>query len=343
MIRSPEHLTPAMLSRAINATDDGVYITNREGRIIFANQALLGITGLSMDELLGSTTRVFKSGKMSEAYYRRLWETVLGGRVWREIITNRRGNGELYEASQTITPVRNEDGEVDMMIAVQRDITRQQELAAEVREMQTEVERLLSEKEMLLKEVYHRVKNDMALTRSLLNLQAEEAEAPEARDALSRAADRVAVLGRMYSIMQYESDATTVDAQTLFSQIADGLRASAGSGKVRIDADIEQVMIGPRTATVVSILANELAMNASKYAFPSTEAPELSLSFRSVGENRIQLTVRDNGPGFPPEVVEGRTYGFGLRLVEAVSGHDGGALILSNENGARVTVELPTR
>ena len=341
MTKSPEHLTPAMLSRAINATDDGVYITNREGRIIFANEALLGITGLSMHELLGNTTRVFKSGEMSDAYYRRLWETVLGGRVWREIITNRRRNSELYEASQTITPVRNEDGEVDMMIAVQRDITRQQELAAEVREMQTEVERLLSEKEVFLKEVYHRVKNDMALTRSLLNLQAEETETPEARDALSRAADRVAVLGRMYSLMQYESDATTVDAQTLFSQIIDGLRASAGAATIAIDTDVEQVMIGPRTATVVSMVANELAMNASKHAFPSTKTPELSLSFRSVGENRVQLTVRDNGPGFPPEVEEGRTYGFGLRIVEAVSGHDGGSLALSSENGAQVTVELP--
>lgn len=343
MTESAHDLTPAMLSRAINATDDGVYVADREGRILFANQALLGITGLSMDELLGNTTRVFKSGKMSDAYYRRLWETVLGGRVWREIITNRRGNGELYEASQTITPVRNEDGEVDMMIAVQRDITRQQELTAEVREMQTEVERLLSEKEALLKEVYHRVKNDMALTRSLLNLQADEAEAPEARDALSRAADRVAVLGRMYSLMQYESDATTVDAQVLFSQIADGLRASVGSGEVSIDTDVDQITLGPRTATVVSILANELAMNASKYAFPSTAAPELSLSFRPVGENRVQLTVRDNGPGFPPEVIEERTYGFGLRIVEAVSGHDGGSLVLSNENGAQVTVELPSR
>jgi PAS domain S-box-containing protein len=300
-----------MLSRAINATDDGVYITNREGRILFANQALLGITGLSMDELLGSTTRVFKSGEMSDAYYCRLWETVLGGRVWREIITNRRGDGELYEASQTITPVRNEDGEVDMMIAVQRDITRQQELAAEVREMQTEVERLLSEKETLLKEVYHRVKNDMSLTRSLLNLQAQEAEVPEAREALSRAADRVGVLGRMYSLMQYESDATSVEAPTLFSQVVDGLRASVGDTTVTIDTDVEEVMVGPRAATVISMITNELAMNASKYAFPSTEAPGLTLSFRSVGDNRVQLTVRDNGPGFPPEVIEDRTYGFG--------------------------------
>jgi two-component sensor histidine kinase len=91
------------------------------------------------------------------------------------------------------------------------------------------------------------------------------------------------------------------------------------------------------------MVANELAMNASKHAFPSTKTPELSLSFRSVGENRVQLTVRDNGPGFPPDVEEGRTYGFGLRIVEAVTGHDGGSLALSSENGAQVMVELPMR
>ena len=288
---------PELLEQAIQGADDGIYITDTDGTIIFANGAIQSITGYTRDQLLGASTSIFKSGEMSRQYYERLWSTVLSGHVWREVITNQRANGEHYHASQTITPILNEDATVWVMIGVQRDITRQTELEQEVREMQTEVERLLSQQETLLHEVYHRVKNDLMLVHSLLDLHSSRVDSSEAREGLQEAAQRARAISQLYSLLQEQSTRHSVPAHELIQETIQGLQQTTVPAQVRIHTETAPVEVPPRLATALTIVLNELITNAVKYAFFGVNAPGISITLATPDPGALELQVTDNGVG----------------------------------------------
>jgi PAS domain S-box-containing protein len=111
------------LFQAVEKTTDIVFITDLSGRIEYANPAFETITGFRNDEILGQTPRIMKSGRQSPEYYRKLWSTILGGKVHSSTVVNCRKNGEYFHAEQTITPVKNKDGKITNFVSVLKDIT----------------------------------------------------------------------------------------------------------------------------------------------------------------------------------------------------------------------------
>jgi sigma-B regulation protein RsbU (phosphoserine phosphatase) len=116
------------LSSAVEQTADSVVITNTEGIIRYVNPAFEKTTGYSRNEVVGQTPRMLKSGEHEPEFYKRLWETVLEGGVFTATITNRRKNGELYWAEQTITPMREQSGKITHFVSVWKDVTEQRKL-----------------------------------------------------------------------------------------------------------------------------------------------------------------------------------------------------------------------
>jgi len=119
--RAQAHLR--LLREALESTANAIVITDRDGIIIWANAAFTTLSGYTVEEALGRKPSLFKSGQHDQAFYARLWETVLAGRVWSAEMVNRRKNGTFYTEEITITPVRNETGEITHFIAVKQDIT----------------------------------------------------------------------------------------------------------------------------------------------------------------------------------------------------------------------------
>jgi diguanylate cyclase (GGDEF)-like protein/PAS domain S-box-containing protein len=108
---------------ALQQMADSVMVTGRDGRIEYVNAAFERTTGFTSAEALGHTPRLLKSGLHGQGFYRRLWKTLLDVRVFRDVMTNRRKNGELYYEEKTITPVRDANGAIVRFISVGRDVT----------------------------------------------------------------------------------------------------------------------------------------------------------------------------------------------------------------------------
>ncbi|MDZ4203098.1 MAG: diguanylate cyclase [Gallionella sp.] len=109
---------------ALNVADNAIIITDRDARIVWANNAFTRLTGYSTGEALGQCCgTLVKSGEQSPAFYQEMWQTILSGRVWHGELTNRRKNGTLYRDETTITPVRNRSGEITHFISLKQDIT----------------------------------------------------------------------------------------------------------------------------------------------------------------------------------------------------------------------------
>ncbi len=120
---------------ALEAAANAIVITNRQGVIEWANTAFTTFTGYSLAEALGMRTGdLVKSGKYDKAFYRALWDTILAGEVWQGEIINKRKDGTLYTEDMTITPLKDERGEITHFLAVKQDITERVEVERDLQQ-----------------------------------------------------------------------------------------------------------------------------------------------------------------------------------------------------------------
>ncbi|ENZ79830.1 MULTISPECIES: sensor domain-containing diguanylate cyclase [Ralstonia] len=119
--------TNRLLARALDATSDPVMLTDAKARIIFANAAFAKSTGYTVDEIQGSTPAMFKSGKHDEAFYAAMRRSLASGQNFRATFINRRRDGSLYHAEQSISPIFGEKGRISHYVSVSKDITKRVE------------------------------------------------------------------------------------------------------------------------------------------------------------------------------------------------------------------------
>jgi PAS domain S-box-containing protein len=115
--------TVMLLSSAMEQTADSVVITDKGGLIQYVNPAFEATTGYTREDVLGKTPRILKSGIHDGGFYKNLWDSILEGRPFRETLVNRKKTGELYWAEQTITPMRDQTGNITHFVSVLKDVT----------------------------------------------------------------------------------------------------------------------------------------------------------------------------------------------------------------------------
>lgn len=124
------------LATAVQQTDEIVLITDLSGSIEYVNPAFEKITGYTSEEAIGKNPRILKSGQHSPDFYENIWSTLAKGRVWRGRLANRRKDGSEYIAEATISPIRDQQGELTNFVGVQRDISHEIALEKNLRQAQ---------------------------------------------------------------------------------------------------------------------------------------------------------------------------------------------------------------
>jgi PAS domain S-box-containing protein len=112
-----------VLNKALESADTGIFITDQEGKILWSNPAFSRMTGYLQEEVIHKNPRFLSSGLHDIKFYEGLWETITSGKVWRGETINRRSDNSLYIEEQTITPVKDDQGDISHFIAIKQDIT----------------------------------------------------------------------------------------------------------------------------------------------------------------------------------------------------------------------------
>ncbi len=223
-------------------------------------------------------------------------------------------------------PLSNEKGEFSGAVYITRDIR-------ELKKIEDQFKSSLEEKEVLLKEIHHRVKNNMQIISSLLNLQAKCLTDENAVNSLKESRDRVISMAIVHEKLYQSDDLSRIDFAEYIKKFVTDLLSSyeINSRSVRPKIDVENILLDINFAIPCGLIINELFSNSIKHAFPEGFG-EVCIKFHLNNSERV-LIVSDNGIGFPEDLDYQNTKTLGLQLVNALVNQLNGKIELFRNEG----------
>jgi len=205
----------------------------------------------------------------------------------------------------------------------------------------SDLSRALGEKEVLLKEVHHRVKNNMQVIRSLLNLQAKSILDPGIRTLFEESRDRVNSMALIHERLYQTEDLAHIDAGSYLETLVQSIAGTYGRTDVSTAVNADRVVLDVNTAIPCGLIVNELVSNSFKHGFPPGKKGEIQLEIRKEGQGSVSLTVTDNGVGLPKDLNPQATATLGLQLVSMLTKQIRGTLHTTSGEGAHFKISFP--
>lgn len=316
---------------ALEAAPTGMLLVDEAGRIALANDYVLRLFGYERDALLGQPVEVLVPVRYE--HHAALRGGYLGGgaptpRMMGQgrDLAGRRRDGSEVPVEIGLNPMSTPEGVFVLCSVV--DITERLRAATRLR-------RTAEEKETLLREVHHRVKNNLQVISSLLNLQVGALAGSAAAEALRETQNRVHSIALVHDLLQLTTEQARVDLTEYLGALTSHVAVSWGTG-VRLDLDVQPGLSLPLEAAVpCGLIVNELVTNALKHAFPSGQG------CIAVGAGRhgevVHLSVQDDGVG----ISEGAPAGLGLELLATLSRQLRGTLEVTRAEGTLAQLRFP--
>ena len=223
-------------------------------------------------------------------------------------------NGNRINFMVSCSPIRDPDGGVISVVEVLHDIT-------DHKRAEDQIKKSLQEKEVMLREIHHRVKNNLQVVSSLLNIQARTARDKETIEILSESRDRIKTMSLIHSQLYEGRDLAEINMKGFIDQLLGQLLQSYPIGDTRITrvVRVDDYPFPISTAVPVGLIINELLSNTLKHAFNERDEGKIEVSLTASESGRINLTVSDDGVGLPPGFDINATRTLGLRLVKILA------------------------
>jgi two-component sensor histidine kinase len=200
---------------------------------------------------------------------------------------------------------------------------------------------LLKEKDLILREVHHRIKNNMNTTYNLIVLQSDSVEDLEAKKALDNASNRVQAMITLYEELFISGHYSEVSMKNYLPLLTERIIANFPNRDIiKLEVKSEEFSLDEKKLSSLGLIINELLTNTMKYAFEGRANGKIEIALNK-NQNKIILTVKDNGNGFVEDIKEIEHPGFGLSLVEALTKQLDGNIAFSNQSGTTVKLEFP--
>ena len=320
-------VSKAYLDSVIDSMADALLVVEPNGTIQTANPAAAALFELSRAEMIGrplDELLPFEATVHGDEPIRNL-ETMIRARSGREITV-----------SLSRSVMQTENHEVLGLVCVAQDISARKQAEQQIRAA-------LEEKEVLFKEINHRVKNNLQVISSLLNLQARQLTDRAGVEALKESHNRVQAMALIHEMFYRSESLACIDFGDYIRSLTQHLTSSYGATERAIELAVEvaPVSLNLDTAIPCGLIINELVTNALKHAFPHGGGGRIVVELRAVADQHYCLSVRDNGLGLPADLRVEETRSLGLRLVRTLTEQLDGKLAFASNGGAKFEITLP--
>ena len=358
------------LSRAVEQSPATVVITDIDGVITYVNPKFEEITGYSATEAIGARPSMLSSGTKTPEEYRELWHTISHGQEWRGEFLNKRKDGTLFWEHASISPIKNDSGDITYYLAVKEDVTERKRTMTELMEAKEQAETASHAKTQFLANMSHELRTPLNAIIGFSEMIKGQVFGPVGNDnyldysanILSSGQHLLDVINDILDVSRIEAGTMTVredrvDLHGLCHECLEMVAKQATSNELILRETVEENLsdILGDAIRVKQVLLN-LLTNAIKF---TPKGGKIDLLAHQTESGAVQLIVRDTGYGIPQDKLgsiqepfeqvsdiytrghEGS--GLGLYLVKSfVELHDGTLSIDSEvDHGTTVTVEFP--
>lgn len=308
----------AYLDKILQSMKELLIVTDADDRIRRVNLSVLEELGYAEEEMVGCAFEEIAEPTGDEAAATGELSLVAA-------------DGRRVPVTVSSTELEDEAGRREGVVRVAQNVSERRRAEAELRQS-------LAEKEALLKEVHHRVKNNLQIISSLLNLQEDELEDELTERRFRESRNRIRSMALIHELLYRSADLSRIDFAEYLEQLVHHVVRSYGPAgqAVRPRLSIEPEPMSLDCAIPCGLIVTELVANAVEHAFPGRSG-SVAVEFRT--ENgRHRLSVADDGVGMPPGVDPESSESLGLRLVAALARQLGGELEVAVDGGTRFSI-----
>lgn len=324
--------------RVVESAPNAMVMVNAEGRIEMVNAQAELVFGYGREEMLGRSVEMLVPARlrnghpaMRASFLKDPSPRPMG--AGRDLFAVRK-DGSEFPVEIGINPIETDEGMMVLSAIVDISDRKQKE---------ARIHAALKEKEILVSEIHHRVKNNLQVVSSLLDLQSARVSDPIAAETLKDSQRRIRSMAAIHQVLYQSHDARQVDFQAFLDDLVPSLVASYLADPERI-----AIAIGPidtalpiNAAIPCGLILNELISNALKHAFPDGRDGRIAISFIPKDEDRILLTFADDGIGIPDNLDIEQSETLGLQLITLLTDQLGGNLSINRANPTSFSVEFP--
>lgn len=336
------------LSSLLESTGEGIFGVDTSLKCSFINRSALNILGYKLEECIGRRINDFIicKTKNNKNYISPkenvLFESIENKKTLTslELILERKDKTS-FPAEFSSHPIV-EDGKITGLVVTLNDIT-------ERLKVMEQIQRSLQEKDVLLREIHHRVKNNLQIISSLLNLQAGFIEDKIAAEIFEESKNRVRAMALIHEKLYESKNFSSLDMREFIEELVKNLYKSYGfnTSSVALDLNIDDLSFDADQAVYLGLIVNELVSNSFKHAFKLTNTSESGKRqfkiyiYAKQSENMdLIIKIGDNGTGFPKNIDFRNTESLGLRLVVAIVNQLGGEIELIDKAGTNFVITI---
>ncbi|MGF7118314.1 sensor histidine kinase [Methanobacterium oryzae] len=250
----------------------------------------------------------------------------------------KKANGKYIWLETVGTPIFDNDKNHNGFVCSSRNID-------DRKQAEERIKLSLEEKEVLLKEIHHRVKNNMQIISSLLNLQSNYVKNGNEIEIFKESQDRVRSMAMIHENLYKSENIARINFGEYIQKLVSGLFSSYGikSNMIQMKMNLDDVLMDIDQAIPCGLILNELITNSIKHAFLTSEGLKERYKMNiilSKHDNMLKIVVSDNGVGFPENIDFQNTESLGLQLVKALVNQLNGKIELERNNGTKFTLKF---
>ncbi|AKB86122.1 PAS domain S-box protein [Methanococcoides methylutens] len=312
-----------------NASLDGITIHEKENyRLLDINARGCEMSGYSREEVLGRTAEDIKRGKALFSMEKIRWlidtayEKGFANAEWE----GRKKNGELFWTDVIATAAKI--GGKDRVIITIHDLTERKDAEKALMEIEA----------MRKKEIHHRIKNNLQIICSLLDLCSMDFDDTHVVQAFMDSKNRVMSMSLIHEELYRSTDMESINFADYIHKLSTELISSYSVDKdIELEINVEDIFLSMDTAIPLGIIINELVTNSLKHAFEGSSG-RISIDLQRGDENKFILIVSDNGIGFPKELDHKKSTSLGLQLLNTLVDQIGGIIEMDRSCGTAFTI-----